>query len=60
MLCYAMLCHAMLCHAMPCYGMLGSARYRLCAGGENRTGGKGWGLFDQESVPGSAQWRRLT
>ena len=34
--------------------------YPLCAGGEGRTGGKGWGLFDQESVPGVATWRRLT
>ena len=26
----------------------------------NKTGGKGWGLFDSESVPGQALWRPLT
>ena len=34
--------------------------YPLCSSGEGRTGGHGWGLFDQESHPGIATWRRLT
>ena len=34
--------------------------YPLCSSGEGRTGGHGWGLFDQESRPGVAAWRRLT
>ena len=34
--------------------------YPLCSSGEGRTGGHGWGLFDQESRPGVAVWRRLT
>ena len=31
-----------------------------CDGGEGHTGNTGWGLFDQESHPGSATWRPLT
>lgn len=34
--------------------------YPLCSSGENRTNGTGWGLFDEESQPGEALWRRLT
>jgi hypothetical protein len=34
--------------------------YPLCTSGEGRTGGKGWGLFDDESEPGVARWRKLT
>jgi hypothetical protein len=35
--------------------------YPACSMDEgNKTGGKGWGLFDSESVPGKAIWRPLT
>eukprot|EP00041_Stephanoeca_diplocostata_P030082 m.901640 g.901640 ORF g.901640 m.901640 type:complete len:480 (+) comp23688_c0_seq11:34-1473(+) len=35
--------------------------YPLCSNDENnRTGGHGWGLFDDETVPHAATWRRLT
>jgi hypothetical protein len=34
--------------------------YPLCSSSEGRTGGHGWGLFDDESVPGTAVWRPLT
>lgn len=35
--------------------------YPLCSADENnRTGGRGWGLFDGQSEPGAALWRPLT
>ena len=35
--------------------------YPACSMDEgNKTGGKGWGLFDSQSVPGQALWRPLT
>eukprot|EP00039_Didymoeca_costata_P010914 m.148688 g.148688 ORF g.148688 m.148688 type:complete len:897 (+) comp15003_c0_seq2:3062-5752(+) len=35
--------------------------YPLCSFDEgNRTGGHGWGLFDDQSKPGTATWRKLT
>jgi hypothetical protein len=35
--------------------------YPLCSMDEgNKTGGKGWGLFDGETSPGKALWRPLT
>lgn len=35
--------------------------YPACSTDEaNKTGGKGWGLFDAQSVPGQALWRPLT
>jgi hypothetical protein len=34
--------------------------YPACDWGEGKTGSTGWGLFDQESVPGVASWRPMT
>eukprot|EP01052_Picozoa_sp_SAG31_P013092 SAG31_NODE_780_length_12148_cov_7.369295_5_plen_380_part_00 len=37
-----------------------STLYPDCDGGQGRTQNTGWGLFDQESHPGTATWRPLT
>jgi hypothetical protein len=36
------------------------ALYPLCSSDEGRLDGHGWGLFDGQSVPGTALWRPLT
>ena len=44
---------------MASAGVRAATFYPTCAGGEGRTG-TGWGLFDQESAPGHALWRKQT
>ena len=41
-------------------GVALSTMYPACALGESETTGVGWGLFNQDSDPGSALWRKLT
>lgn len=40
-------------------GVTVASAYPLCTSGAGRTA-KGWGLFDEVSVPGAAAWRPLT